>query len=137
MKKNTNYILLLSIGIANSIVLYLAAMFFPAFVVLGNSSLSAVTATVITGFLLSGVMALPEPVMKTVGWKTKNELLLALVYLIFNVVGLWVLARLANYIGFGVTSFVVVIVLGFILNMLQYGVWKVVTGKKINWMNLR
>ncbi len=128
MKKD-DYKMFLGIGLVNAIVLYLASMFFPAFVVLGNSSLSPVVATVITGFLLSGVMALPEPVMKAVGLKTKNELLLALVYLIFNVVGLWVFARLANNIGFGVTSFVVVIALGFVLNLVQYIVWKKMAGE--------
>lgn len=129
MKKNENYILLLSIGVVNAIALYLANMFFPTYIVLGNNSLSPLLATVITGFLLSAIMALPEPVMKAVGLKTKNELYYALVYLIFNIVGLWILGRLANFIGFGISSFVVVIVLGFILNLIQYFVWKIVSKK--------
>lgn len=127
--KNENYMLLLSIGVVNAIALYLANMFFPTYIVLGNSTLSPLLATVITGFLLSAFMGLPEPVMKVVGLKSKNEITLAFVYLVFNVVGLWVLGRLANYIGFGVSSFVVVIVLGFVLNLVQYAVWKVVSKK--------
>ena len=129
MKKNSDYMLLVSIGVVNAVVLYLANMFFPTYVVLGNNSLSPLFATVITGFLLSATMALPEPVMKAVGLKTKNELYLALVYIVFNVVGLWILARLANYVGFGVSSFIVVIALGFVLNLVQYAVWKMISGK--------
>lgn len=129
MKKNSNYTLLLAIGIANAIVLYLSNMFFPTYVVLGNNVLSPILATVVTGFLLAAITALPLPIMKAVGLKTKNELYLAVVYLIFNVVGLWVLARLANYVGFGVSSYIVILVLGFVLNILQYGVWKMVSGK--------
>lgn len=129
MKKNSNYVLLLSIGIANAIVLYVANMFFPEFVVLGNNNLSPFVATLLTGFLLSAFMGLPEPVMKSAGIKTKNEMYLAFVYLVFNVVGLWVLARLAAFVGFGVSSFITVIVLGFVLNLIQYLVWKAVGPK--------
>mgnify|MGYP001609295389 CR=1 FL=1 len=125
--KNNNK-LLISIGIANAFVLYISSMLFPTNIVLGNNSLTPILAAVLTGFILSAVMALPEPTMKAIGLKTKNEMHLAFVYLVFNVVGLWVLGRIANYVGFGVSSFVVVFVLGFVLNFVQYFVWKMIAG---------
>ncbi len=132
MKKNKNYMLFVSIGIVNAITLFLANILFPTEIVLGNSTWSPILSAIITGILLSAVMGLPEPLMKTLNVKIKNEMHLALVYLVFNVVGLWVLARFANYFGFGVTSFVVVLVLGFVLNLVQFFVWKKTTGTSKN-----
>ncbi len=129
--KKENYILFISIAVVNAVVLYVGSMFFPSDIVLGNSNLSPILAAFVTGLLLSAIIGLPEPIMKASNVKIKNEMHLALVYLVFNILGLWVLARLANYVGFGVTSYIVVIVLGLILNMLQYGVWKMLDGKKI------
>lgn len=129
MKKG-NYMLLICIAIVNAVVLYAGSIFFPTDIVLGNSILSPILAALVTGVLLSAIMGLPEPIIKALNVKIKNEMHLALVYLVFNILGLWILARLANYSGFGVSSYIVVIVLGLILNMLQYGVWKMLDGKK-------
>ena len=128
--KKENYKLLVSISVVNAIVLYVGSMLFPTDLVLGNNILSPVLAALVTGTILSAVMALLEPILKSLKLKIKNEMHLALVYLVFNILGLWVLAKLANYSGFGVTSYIVVIILGLVLNTLQYGVWKMLDGKK-------
>lgn len=122
--------LFIGIALVNAIVLYVGSMLFPTDIVVGNSTWSPLFAALVTGVILSGVMALPEPILKSLKLKIKNEMYWALLYLVFNILGLWVLARLANYSGFGVSSYIVVIVLGLIMNMLQYGVWKMLDGKK-------
>ena len=128
--KKENYKLLVSISVVNAIVLYVGSMLFPTDLVLGNNILSPILAALVTGAILSAVMALPEPILKSLKLKIKNEMHLALVYLVFNILGLWVLAKLANYSGFGVSSYMVVVVLGLVLNTLQYGVWKMLDSKK-------
>ncbi len=128
--KKENYKLLVSISVVNAIVLYVGSMLFPTDLVLGNNILSPVLAALVTGTILSAVMALLEPILKSLKLKIKNEMHLALVYLVFNILGLWVLAKLANYSGFGVSSYMVVVVLGLVLNTLQYGVWKMLDSKK-------
>lgn len=130
MKKNFDYILFIGIALVNAIVLYAGYMLFPDFIVLGNSSLSPFLATLLTAMLLSSIMTQPEPILKALKLKFKNEIQLGLVYLVANIIGLWVLARLASFIGFGVSSFVVVVILGFVLNLIQYLVWKMLDGKK-------
>lgn len=130
MNKNQKYTLFAGIALVNAVVLYVGSILFPTDIVLGNSTLSPLLAAIVTGILLSVVMTLPEPTIQSLKWKIKNEMYWMLIYLAANIAGLWLLARLANFSGFGVTSYMVIIVLGFVLNLLQYGVWKVVSGKK-------
>lgn len=125
-----NLVLWLSIAVVNAIVLYAAALLYPAAVVLGNANLSNWMAVIITSVLLTVILWLVKPVMKAANLKLKGDWAINITYLAANMVGLWVLARLANYVGFGVSSFVVVIVLGLILSLVQFAVWKAVGGKK-------
>lgn len=128
--KSQNSVLWFSIALVNAIALYVASLVVPAAVVLGNANLSNWMAVVITSALLTALLWLVKPVMKTAKLKVKSDLAINMTYLVTNVVGLWVLARLANYSGFGVSSYMMVVVLGLVLNTLQYGVWKMLDGKK-------
>lgn len=128
--KNGKAVFYTAVSLVNAIVLYVGSILFPAQIVLGNYTLPPILAALATGVLLTGVMALTESIIKYFKLKIKKEMHFAMVYLAGNILGLWVLARLANYTGFGVSSYVVVIILGLLLNTLQYGVWKMFMGKK-------
>lgn len=130
MKKDKKFSLLLTIGVVNAVVLYAAALYFPTYVVVGNEFVENWMAVVLTALLLTVLMVLVKPVMKAANLKAKGELSVYLLYGAVNIAGLWVLARLAKYVGFGVSSFVVVIVLGVVLTLLQLIVWKGLAGKK-------
>ena len=127
--KTQDLVLWLSIALVNVIVLYVAALFYPAAVVLGNANLSNWLAAILTALILTTVLYAVKPVLKTVNLKVKGDLSVNITYLVTNMVGLWVLGRLANYVGFGVSSFVVVIVLGITLSIVQFAVWKALGSK--------
>lgn len=120
----------LSIGIVNAAAIYVTSLFFPAYVVIGNEFIEGWMAAILTALLLTVILALVEPVMKAAKLKVKGDLPIGVVYGLTNMAGLWVLARLARYVGFGVSSFVVVIALGVVLILLQFVVWKGLVGGK-------
>lgn len=128
--KNGKAVFYAACSLLNAVILYVGSILFPTQIVLGNYTLPPILAALTTGVLLTGVMAFTESAIKYYKLKIKKEMQLAMVYLVGNILGLWVLARLANYTGFGVSSYMVVIVLGIVLNTLQYVVWKMLEGKK-------
>ena len=132
MKKTdkTRALLLLKMLIANGLIIYLAAYFYPGAVVLGNASLTSMAALVVTAILLTLIISQVEPLLKLTKVKLKGDLSMAVVYGLVNVVGLWIIARAAIYTGFGISTVSVAVILGIVLNLVQYLVWKLVMGKK-------
>ena len=128
--KSQNLVLWFSIALANAIVLYIASMVVPASVVLGNNVVSNWVAAILTVLILTAILYGVKPVLKAVNLQVKGNLSINITYLVTNMVSLWVLGRLTNYVGFGVSSFVVVIILGITLSIVQFAVWKALGGKK-------
>lgn len=126
-----NAVSFLSFWITNSLFFYLAFLVAPGAIVLGNNIRSPVVASMLSGFLLTVITALIPTILKTTGTKIKGEGKLFSVYLIFNVAGIWVIARMATFTGFGISSFWVAIVLGVIVNFLQWGVWKTTAKQRV------
>ena len=110
----------LGLWLVNVLVLLLAWLLGGQIVVLGNVIWPPIMAVLITSLLLSVIIALVKPVFEAVKIKVRNENYWILVYLAANIVGLWVLARLAAYTGFGIVRFWVAIVLGIIITILQW-----------------
>ncbi len=116
--------------ILNSLLLYLGGWFYPFYFTLGNKSLSAIWAAVVSGFFWTfitwvGGSAIGPSV------KTKSKLVMFGFYLIGNFVALWLTARMAPVFGFGTVSFVWLVFLAIVANFFQYVVWKVCGFKKI------
>jgi uncharacterized membrane protein YvlD (DUF360 family) len=105
--------------VINLLVLYLGYMVGTGSIVLGNASLTPVSAAIITGLLLTIIIFLVQPVLDILKIKAGDEKSLNLIYLVLNIVGLWVLARLAAYTGFGIVRFWVAIILGIIVTFFQ------------------
>ena len=93
-------------------------------VITGNARLAPFLASLISGFLLTVADTLTMPVFDALKIKLKDEWQWALVFLFVNVLGVWVLARYADLTGVGVANAWVAVMLGFILNLVQWLVWK-------------
>ena len=132
MKKTdkTRALLLLKMLIANGLIIYLAAYFYPGSVVLGNASLSSMAALTVTAILLTLIISQVEPLLKLAKVRLKGDFAMAIVYGLVNIIGLWIIARTAIYTGFGISTVSVAVILGVVLNLAQYFVWKLVMGKK-------
>ena len=120
----------LIMAVANAIVIYLASLLFPMLVVLGNDKVPNILALLFTALLLTLILSLVAPVLKILKLKVTGDLSINTTYGIANIAGLWILGRLASFIGLGISSFVVAIVLGVILSIVQFVLWRTLAGKK-------
>lgn len=115
--------------LVNSLVFYFAPLVLVGLVVTGNSRLTPFMASLISGFLLTLAEAIAEPAFKHLKVQLKQEWQWSLAYLFINVITVWLIARYADLTGVGVASAWVAVLLGLILNLAQWLVWKV-SGKK-------
>jgi hypothetical protein len=108
--------------VTHSIIFSVASVFFPMDVVLGNHLVSALSSLLITSATLAlisvGVTPLIESASEAMKTKLSNGQWMGL-YLILNVLTIWVLARMAEEIGFGISSWLVAVILGLVINILQ------------------
>ncbi len=94
------------------VLLYAISFLYPENIVLGNDILPMFLALCVIALILSIIFQILSIILKTIKFKQKNILLLGAVFAIVNIVTVWILARLAIYTGFGISSFGVAIVLG-------------------------
>ena len=130
----------LAYWVANSVVLLVAALIFKGNVVLGNKDISGPAAAVRCGLIISVLTLLVEPLVAKSrikesfkSLKIKDENLNGLGYLIANIALVWVLKWFASVLGLGISSVFYAILVGVILTVGQWAVYKFVpnaNGKK-------
>lgn len=130
----------LAYWVANSVVLLVAALIFKGNVVLGNKDISGPAAAVLCGLIISVLTLLVEPLVAKSrikesfkSLKIKDENLNGLAYLIANIALVWVLKWFASVLGLGISSVFYAILVGVILTVGQWAVYKFVpnaNGKK-------
>lgn len=108
--------------IVSALVVYGAHLVFPTLVVLGTQSMTLHWALIHSMGALSLLLTLVMPFM-TEYEKLKGKVLTPMdwmtAYLLFNVVGLWIITRYSDQFGLGVTSWLVIICLAAVLDFLQ------------------
>lgn len=119
----------LTMAVINALVIYITPSVFPDWVVLGTSTIPPLVAAIIAGALLTLIISFVEPFMKYKKWKVSDERAWALIYALVNVVSVWGIARVSIYTGVGISSFLIAIVLGIELLLIQWVVWKLMIGK--------
>ena len=126
MKKYTPF---LAFWIVDSLLLWLASMFYPTYYVLGNANLTNILAAVVAGLVWTAIVWKSMMFTTKLGIKKNDILKNTAFYLVVNFVALWIVARFSALFGFGVTSYVWVFALAFISNLVQWGAWSL-TSKK-------
>jgi hypothetical protein len=108
--------------IGHSLLIYLANRFFPDFVVLGTHQLSAFQSIFYSMlvFTLIAVGATPlieyfailqKRVLKAMDW--------FIAYFFINAVGIWIVARFAEQLGMGISSWLVAVALAVVFDVVQ------------------
>ncbi|PWU23533.1 hypothetical protein C5B42_02690 [Candidatus Cerribacteria bacterium 'Amazon FNV 2010 28 9'] len=110
------------VAIVNALVIGLANIYFPKQVVLGTMSLTTLWAIILSASTISLLTLLVMPFLRVYEMNRKKmmspiELMIA--YFFVNVVSLWLVTRVSQVFGLGVSSFIIVLILGFILDMVQ------------------
>ena len=114
-----NYLFLLP---TNALVIYLANLMFPNQVVLGNMSLSLWWAIGLSMGKLTLILVLATPLIEA--WAKMQKRVLStmdwmLAFLLINFAALWLITRFSAQFGLGVTSWLVVLILAVVLDMVQ------------------
>lgn len=104
------------------IAFYAAAYLFPSYLVFGTDTISPFAGMLQSSALLSLIVVAAIPVIEmaaaAVGRKVTDSNWMVL-YLLINTAGIWVISRFAEVVGMGISSWVVALVLGFVLNVAQ------------------
>lgn len=110
----------LTLFVLNSFVVYLVSLFFSRQVVLGNYSLPSFLALFFSMAIFSLYQVLLAPFVKDICRQRNIKLNLnrwLVIYFFLNSIGLWIIARLANLFGLGISSWTVVVTLALVLSL--------------------
>ena len=116
--------------VVNSAILYLANMFLPNSIKVGNSIFTPYQAIVFSGFIWSFILWYTELVLKDMEVPTKETMTMMLSYLAVNFATVWFIARFAFITGIGVASFLYVGGIAIVANFIQYLTWQRMDTKK-------
>lgn len=114
-----SYVALLAV---NGVVVSLANLLFPQWVVLGTQSLSPLWALGLSMGVLALVDTFAIPFVRLFESKrqrmfTTNEWML--LYFLLNFAGVWLISRGAEQLGLGITSWVVALAIAVVLDLVQ------------------
>lgn len=114
----------LSFWIANAIVLLFVSAVFGNNVVLGNDKLSSSMAAVLSAFVLTSLGHFVPNLVEKLDFKIKNEYAWQGVYLVGNVIIIWIVKRFAQLTGFGVANNFYVIIIAAIVTLVHWAIFK-------------
>ncbi len=114
------------IWLTNTLLLYVASTLYPLNYVLGNYRFSALQAAFLSGFAWTLFTWIVKPLVTKFNVKISGFWMNSGFYIAANFVALWVTARMAPVVGFGVSSFTYVLALVLIAEVAQVLVWSVV-----------
>lgn len=121
-----------SFTIGGVLVALLSNLFFPKAVILGNHLLSpfvgAVYAMAMVALIAVGVMPVVEYLIKENKWKFSSTHWL-LLYWVVNAGSMWLVGRFAEIVGLGISSWMVAVLVGLALNLVQGGLMMHVVSK--------
>jgi len=108
--------------LVNGLVLYLANVLLPKQLVFGTMSLSYMAALLLSSGVLAWIATITMPLFTEI--EIRKKMVLApqhwlIGYLIINIVALWVVTRFADILGFGVASWMHVVGLAAVLDVVQ------------------
>ena len=114
----------LTFWVVNTVVLLGANAIFGGNVVVGNQSISTGLSAIFAGLILTALIPLAPIAVGKSGFKIKNQNVWPAIFLVSNVVVLWILKRLAVVTGFGISSILWVIILAIVITFVEIAVAK-------------
>jgi hypothetical protein len=108
--------------IAHALIVYVGSMLFPSSIVLGTNLLSMPMAILYSMVVFTLITVLATPVIENVSAqmniKLSNMHWMA-AYFVVNMVGLWIVARYAELLGLGLSSWMVAAALAVVMDFVQ------------------
>lgn len=117
--------------LVNSVGIYLANLYYPKMVVVGTFGLTSTEALLLSAGVLAAINALLIPLFH-VAENARKKMLTdkewMLGYAVMNTVVLWLMTRIPTVFGLGISSWIPLVSLALVLNLLQ-GLGMVAYGK--------
>lgn len=104
------------------IILLSTAVMIPTLLVLGNNLVTPLMALILASFLLSFFVVSTVPIMELIVSRFEYEFTSRdwmAIFVAINVFFLWLLARFAQVVGMGISSWMVALVIGIVLSLIQ------------------
>lgn len=114
----------------NSALIYLANLFMPRSVAIGNSIFVKYQSVVFSGFVWSFIVWYTEVIMKDLEVSMKETTPMMFTYLAVNFATVWFMARFSFITGIGIANFWVVLLIAVAANLIQYAAWQYMDKKK-------
>ena len=121
-----NHLLYFSYWLVNSFAISLFNYLFPNNFVLGNWKLTALEASLYSGFWLTFVVWIFWDFLMAKKYEL-GKFKSFIWFWLANTIGVWIVAHMSGFTGFGIESFYLSFILGFFANILQRLIRKVVT----------
>jgi hypothetical protein len=118
--------------LASTLLFYLVNLLFPQYLVFGTDQISSWVAMLQSSALLSLLVVGAIPIIEMVGSSMGRKISDSdwmVIYLLLNTIGIWLISRFAEVIGLGISSWVVALVVGFILNLAQGIIYKMLISR--------
>ncbi|KKQ25192.1 MAG: hypothetical protein US62_C0003G0021 [Candidatus Woesebacteria bacterium GW2011_GWA1_37_8] len=100
--------------------MYLANYLMPSYYELGNMNFTPMSAGLVAGFALTVVGFVAKTFAKGAGLTKRGRYPMFLYYGFANSAGIWVIARVADLTGFGISRFYWAILLGFLASLTHW-----------------
>lgn len=107
-------------------------LFFPRFIELGNDITSPLLGAVFSMLVVSLIAVGMMPIIENFAQQNKIELTSTkwlIIYWIIDATAIWIMGRLAAVVGLGISSWLVAVMLGLAINLIQGGLMMHVVGK--------
>jgi hypothetical protein len=119
--------------VVNGLIIWLANMFFPKNIALGTWSITKFQAIIQSMEILALIDVFSIPFIKEYETKRNKKMSAKdwmIGYFLINTASIWLIARLAGYVGMGISSWLVAVILGLILDLIQGLVMKLFTASE-------
>ncbi len=119
--------------VVNSLLIYLANLWLPSNFVLGNARWSPLVAVVLAGLAITIIVVVTTSVKIVLNRVAPalDSMPLTLVYYFFaNFAAIWIVARMAEIFGLGISKFTYVAGLALVADVAQWVVWTVLGPKE-------
>lgn len=124
-----NHIMYLSYWIINSLVLYVANLFLPQNVMLGDWRFNTVESSIYAGFWLTFLVWIFWDFAIARKFSPKKGFAFFFFFFLVNSISLWIVSLFPNYTGFSFYNDQWALIIGFVLAILQQISWKLVKNK--------
>lgn len=106
---------------------YFFNLLFPTYLVFGTDQISGIAALLQSGALLSLLVVGAIPIIEIIGGALNRKMSDSdwmIIYLAINTIAIWIVSRFAEVVGMGISSWMIALVIGFILTLVQGIVYK-------------